>query len=108
MEESENQKNQRATKPVCSRHLQTTKPVWIYKEFTRNAKHGFNSWKWSNLYWNSSSSITIYISILPLCGLQLPLIETHWFSFRHWETDRMLLTVCVSKNFNFLLGRQLA
>jgi len=24
-----------------------------------------NSWKWSNLAWNSSSSLTIYFSILP-------------------------------------------
>ena len=33
--------------------------------FTRNTKHGFNSWKWSNLAWNSSSSLTIYFGILP-------------------------------------------
>jgi len=46
--------------------------------FTRNAKHRFNSWKWSHthLAWNSSSSLTICFSILPLCGLQLPLRET--------------------------------
>jgi len=52
-----------------------------------NAKYGFNSWKWSNLAWDSSSSLTIYFSILSLCGLQLPLRETPWFSFRHWETN---------------------
>ena len=55
--------------------------------FKRNAKYGFNSWKWSNLAWDSSSSLTIYFSILSLCGLQLPLRETPWFSFRHWETN---------------------
>jgi len=31
--------------------------------FTRNTKHGFSSWKWSNLAWDSSSSLTIYFSI---------------------------------------------
>jgi len=36
--------------------------------FTTNAKHGFNSWKWSNLAWSSSNSVTIYFCILPLCG----------------------------------------
>ena len=41
--------------------------------FTRNAKHRFNSWKWPNVAWNFSSSLTIYFSILPHCGLQLPL-----------------------------------
>ena len=56
--------------------------------------HGFNSWQWSNLAWNSST-LTIYFSILPPCGLQLPFRETPWFSFRHWETDRMFLTMCV-------------
>ena len=65
--------------------------------FTRNSKPGFNSWKWSNLAWNSSSSITNYFSILPLCGLPLPLRETHGFSFRRWENDRMLLTMCLWK-----------
>jgi len=35
--------------------------------FTRNAKHGFNSWKWSSLAWSSSNRITIYFCILPLC-----------------------------------------
>jgi len=36
--------------------------------FTRNAKHGFNSCKWSNLAWSSSNSVTIYFYVLPLCG----------------------------------------
>ena len=36
--------------------------------YTRNAKHGFNSWKWSNLAWSCSSSLTIYFCVLPLCG----------------------------------------
>jgi len=67
--------------------------------FTRNARHGFNSWKWSNLAWNSCSSLTIYFSIPQLCGLQLPLCETPWFSFRHWETDRMFLTMRAFEKF---------
>jgi len=50
---------------------------WIYKE----CKAWFNSWKWSNLTWNFSNSLTIYFNILPLCGLQLPLREKHYFSF---------------------------
>jgi len=50
---------------------------------------------------NSSSSLTIYFSILPLCGLQLLLRETPWFSFRYWETDRILLTMCVFAKFYF-------
>jgi len=75
--------------------------------FTRNAKHGFNFWKWSNLAWNSSSSFTIDFSILPLCGLQLPLRETHWFSFRHWENNRMRLTY-VFEIFQFSSAKKLA
>ena len=75
--------------------------------FTRNAKHGFNFWKWSNLAWNSSSSFTIDFSILPLCGLQLPLRETHWFSFRHWENNRMRL-ICVFEIFQFSSAKKLA
>jgi len=50
---------------------------WIY----RNAKHGFDSWKWSNLAWNSSSSLTI------CCGLQLPFREKHSFSLRSLTCD---------------------
>jgi len=33
--------------------------------FTRNAKHCFNFCKWSNLAWNSSSSLAIYFCVLP-------------------------------------------
>jgi len=36
--------------------------------FTRNANHSFNSWQWSNLDWNSSSSVTVCFCILQLCG----------------------------------------
>jgi len=36
--------------------------------FARNAKHGFNLWKWSNVTWNFFS-LTIYFSILPHYGL---------------------------------------
>ena len=39
------------------------------------------------------------ITIIPVCGLQLPLRESHWFSFQHWENDRMLLTICVFEKF---------
>jgi len=63
--------------------------------FTRNTKHGFNSWKWSNQAWNFSNSLTIYFSIFPLCGLQLPLREKHSFSFWHWENERKLSRMCV-------------
>jgi len=48
-------------------------PLWTtltLKRFTRNAKHGFNSWKCSKLTWNSSNGL--YFSILPFCDLQLP------------------------------------
>jgi len=55
--------------------------------FTRNAKHGFSSWKWSNLAWNSSSSLKIYFSILPFSSLQLPLREKHPFSLRSLTYD---------------------
>ena len=76
--------------------------------FTRNAKHGFNSWKWSHLAWNSSSSLTIYFSILPLCGLQMPLRETPGSPS---DIGKMIecFWQCVSlKNCNFLLARKLA
>ena len=76
--------------------------------FTRNAKHVFNFWKWSNLACNSSSSLTIYFSILPLCGLQWPLRETPLFSFRHWETDRILLTMCVFENWYFSSDKKIS
>ena len=59
---------------VCNKRLANCTAVTdtlALNGFTRNAKHGFDSWKWSNLARNSSSSLTIYLSILPLCGLQL-------------------------------------
>jgi len=65
----------------------------------RSAKHIYNTWKWSNLAWNSCSSLTMYFCILPLCGLQLPLREIHSLSFWHWEIERMLSTICVFKQF---------
>jgi len=71
--------------------------------FTRNAKRGFNSWKWSNLAWNSSGGLTIYFGILPLRGLQLPLraksIRSH-SDIGKWQNafDNM----CLWKIFIFL------
>ena len=61
--------------------------------FTRNTKHGFNSWKWSNLAWTFSSRLTIYFSNLALCGLELPLREKHSFSLGKWKNafDNMCL-----------------
>ena len=61
-----------------------------------------NGQKWSN--WNFSSSLQIYFSILPLSRLELPLRKKHSFSFWHWENERMLLTICVVKNFKFSSG----
>jgi len=61
--------------------------------FTRNEKHGFNSWKWSNLAWSSSSSLTIYFNIISICGLQ------YSFGIWHWENGRMLLTIPVFEKF---------
>jgi len=55
--------------------------------FTRNAKHGFSSLNWSNLAWNSSSSLTIYFSIFPFYSLQLPLREKLSFSLRNLIYD---------------------
>jgi len=46
-------------------------------QITRNAKHGLNSWKWSNLAWNTSDSLTICFSVLPLSDRQMPLREKH-------------------------------
>ena len=94
------------SRQVCNKRLVNWTAITdtlTVNRFTRNAEHDFNSWKWSHLAWNSSSSFTIYFGIFPLCALQMPLRETHWFSFRHWENDRMLLTICVFENFNFLL-----
>ena len=99
------------SRQVCDKGLASwtaTTNTLTLNGLTRNAKRGLNSWKWPNLAWNSSSSLTIYFSILPLCGLHLRFRETPWFSFQHWETDRMFLTCASLKNFNFLLGRKLA
>jgi len=42
--------------------------------FTRNAKHGFNSWKWSNLAWSSSNTVTIFFcKFFQFMVLQMPL-----------------------------------
>jgi len=71
---------------------------WIYKE----RKAWFNSWKCPNLAWNSSSSLKIYFSVLPLCGLQSPLRDKHSFSLWHWKNDRMLFTIRVWKIVIFL------
>jgi len=84
------------SRQVCNKRLANWPAITdtlTLNGFTRNAKRCFNSWKWSNLALNSSSSLTIYFGIL--CGLQMPLRERHWFSFRHWENDRMLLSICV-------------
>jgi len=100
---AENQKHQRTPKPVCNVNTNTVKnasvtlmmwtrnetwrlniieiasltllagPSLIYKE----CKAWFNSWKWSNLAWNSSGSLTIYFSVLPLSDRQMPLREKH-------------------------------
>jgi len=69
---------------VCSKWLANWASVTdtlTLNGFTRNAKHGFDSWKLSNLAWNSSSSLTIY------CGLQLLLREKHSFSLRSLTCD---------------------
>jgi len=69
---------------VCSKWLAnwaSTTDALTLNGFTRNAKHGFDSWKLSNLAWNSSSSLTIY------CGLQLLLREKHLFSLRSLTCD---------------------
>jgi len=44
--------------------------VWIRPWFARNAEHGFNSGKLSNLAWSTSSNLTIYFSVLPLSDRQ--------------------------------------
>jgi len=46
--------------------------------FTRNAKHGFNSCKLSNLAGNTTNTpcYVLHFCILSLCGLQLPLSLT--------------------------------
>ena len=90
------------SRQVCNKRLANWLAMTVtltLNGFPRNAKHGFYSWKWSNLALNSSGSLTIYFGILPLCGLQMPLRERHWFSLRHWENDRMLSTICVFEKF---------
>ena len=96
------------SRQVCNKRLANGTAVTdtlTLNRFTRNTKHGFNSRKWSNLAWNCSSILTIYFGILPLCGLQMLLRETHWFPFRHWKNDIMLLTICVFEKFYFSFGK---
>ena len=90
------------SRQVCNKGLANWTPITdtlTLNGFTRNAKHGFNSWKWSNLAWNSSSSTALQFILLffHFVVLQLLLQKTHWFSFRHRENDRMLLTMCLWK-----------
>jgi len=91
---------------VCNKQLANWTAITdtVRNGFTRNAQHGFNSWKWSDLTWNYSSSFTIHFSILPLCRLQLPLREK---IRSHSDIGKMkqCFRRCVSlKNFNFFLG----
>jgi len=69
------------SRQACYKRLANWTDILTLNRFTRNAKHGFNSWKWSNLAWNFSKGLAIYFSIFPFCGLQLPLREKHPFSF---------------------------
>ena len=97
------------SRQVCNKRLANLTAIIVTNAltlngFTRNAKHGLHFWKWSNLAWKFSSGLTIYFSILPLCGLQLPLREKHPFSFWHGENERMLSKICVFKNFLFSSG----
>jgi len=89
------------SRQVCYKRLVNWTDTLTLNGFTRNAKHGFNSWKWSELAWNFSNSLTIYFSIFPFCGLQLPLREKRSFPFWHWENERKLSTMCVFKIFIF-------
>jgi len=64
---------------VCDRRLANWIAItdyindeWIYKE----RKAWFNSCKWSNLAWSSSSCAPIYFCILPLRGIHFVLILT--------------------------------
>ena len=75
------------SRQVCYKRLANWTDTLTLSGFTRNAKHGFNSWKWSNLAWNFSNSLAIYFSIFSFCGLQLRLREKHSFSFWHWENE---------------------
>jgi len=72
--------------------------------FARNAKHGFNSWKWSSLALNISNSLTIYLNILPLCGLQLPLHENLRSHFDTGKMEEWFRRYVSLKNLNYLLG----
>jgi len=99
------------SRQVCNKRLANWPAITdtlTLNGFTRNAKHGFNSWKWSNLALNSCSSLTICFGILPFCGLQMPLREN---TDSHSDIGKM--TECFWQyvslyNFNFLLGRKLA
>ena len=74
--------------------------------FTRNAKHGFNSWKWSILAWKSFSRLTIYFCILPLCGLANSSSQNSICSHSDiWKMTKCFWQQYVSlKKFNFFLG----
>ena len=71
--------------------------------FIRNAKHGFNFWKWSNPAWSSSSWAPIYFSILPFRGPANASSRKAFVSFSlwHWNNDRMLLTMYVVEKIEF-------
>ena len=67
------------SRQVCNKQLANWTAITdtlTLNGFTRNEKHGFNSWKWSNPAWNFPSSLTSFCSILPLCGLQLKLLPS--------------------------------
>jgi len=65
----------------------------IYKEF----QAWFYSWKWWNMAWNPSSSLTIYFSILPLCGRQLPLRKTFIFILTLGKWQNAFDNMCLCK-----------
>jgi len=66
--------------------------------FTKNAKHGFNSWKWSNLAWNSALVLQFIVEFFHFVVLRLPLREKHAFSFWHLENDNAFDNMCFWKN----------
>ena len=72
--------------------------------FIRNAKHGFNSCKWSNVPWNFSSSFGISVCILPLCGPQLPVHAKQSFSFWHGKMTECFWQYVSVKKFQFYSG----
>jgi len=45
------------SRQACYKRLANWTDILTLNRFTRNAKHGFNSWKWSNLAWNFSNSL---------------------------------------------------